>query len=46
LVEPQTPGAAMTPMSSLIRSVACETFLAAGVVLVVGFLGATPPPMH
>jgi copper resistance protein D len=46
LVEPQTPEAVMTPMSSLIRSVACETFLAAGVVLVVGFLGATPPPMR
>ena len=46
LVETQTPAAAMTPMSSLIRSVACETFLAAGVVLVVGFIGATPPPMH
>ena len=46
LVETQTPGAVVTPMSSLIRSVACETFLAAGVVLVVGFLGATPPPMH
>jgi copper resistance protein D len=46
LVQTQTPGAVMTPMSSLIRSVACETFLAAGVVLVVGFLGATPPPMH
>lgn len=46
LVEPQTAGAVTTPTSSLIRSVACETFLAAGVVLVVGFLGATPPPMH
>lgn len=46
MVESQAAGAVMTPMSSLIRSVACETFLAAGVVLVVGFLGATPPPMH
>jgi copper resistance protein D len=46
LVETQTREAVMTPMSSLIRSVACETFLAAGVVLVVGFLGATPPPMR
>jgi copper resistance protein D len=46
LVQTQTPGAVMTPMSSLIRSVTCETFLAAGVILVVGFLGATPPPMH
>jgi copper resistance protein D len=46
MVETQTAGAVMTPTSSLIRSVACETFLAAGVVLVVGFLGATPPPMH
>jgi len=46
LVQTKTPGAVMTPMSSLIRSVTCETFLAAGVILVVGFLGATPPPMH
>jgi copper resistance protein D len=46
MVETQTAGAVMTPTSSLIRSVACETFLAAGVVLVVGFLGATPPPMR
>ena len=28
LVQTQTPGAVMTPMSSLIRSVTCETFLA------------------
>ena len=33
-------------MQSLIRSVACETLLAAGLVFVVGFLGSTPPPMH
>jgi copper resistance protein D len=46
MVEAQAAGIVMKPMSSLIRSVICETFLAAGVVLVVGFLGATPPPMH
>jgi putative copper resistance protein D len=46
MVESQTARAAMMPMQSLIRSVACETFLAVGVVLVIGFLGATPPPMH
>jgi putative copper resistance protein D len=34
------------PIHLLIRSVACETFLAAGILLVVGFLGTTPPPMH
>jgi copper resistance protein D len=46
MVESQTAAPVATPMQSLIRSVACETFLAAGVVLVIGFLGATPPPMH
>jgi copper resistance protein D len=46
MVETQTAGAVMTPTSTLIRSVVCEASLAAGVVLVVGFLGATPPPMH
>jgi copper resistance protein D len=33
-------------VQSLIRNVVCEILLAAGVVLVVGFLGVTPPPMH
>jgi copper resistance protein D len=46
MVENQAPAAATMPIQLLIRSVACETFLAAGVVLVVGFLGTTPPPMH
>ena len=46
MVETQTAGSAMTPLPSLIRSVACESFLAAGVVLVIGFLGSTPPPVH
>jgi len=46
MVESQTDASAMTPMQSLIRSVAVETFLAAGIVFVIGFLGATPPPMH
>ena len=31
---------------SLYRNVVCETVLAAGVLLVVGLLGVTPPPMH
>ncbi|MBV8213870.1 MAG: CopD family protein [Verrucomicrobia bacterium] len=44
--ETQAAGAVMMPMQSLIRSVACETLLATGVVWVIGFLGATPPPMH
>jgi copper resistance protein D len=46
MVEDQISGTALTPTQSLIRSVAAEAFLAAGVILVVGFLGATPPPMH
>jgi copper resistance protein D len=37
---------ATTPIKLLVRSVACETFIAAGIIVVVGFLGATPPPMH
>jgi putative copper resistance protein D len=45
-VESQTAESDATPIRLLIRSVACETFLAGGVVLVIGFLGATPPPMH
>ena len=44
--ETQAAGTVMAPMGSLIRSVACETLLAAGVVFVIGFLGSTPPPMH
>jgi putative copper resistance protein D len=46
VAESQTAESDTTPIRLLIRSVACETFLAAGVVLVIGFLGATPPPMH
>jgi copper resistance protein D len=46
MVEKQIAGTVVTPTQSLIRSVAAEAFLAASVVLVVGFLGATPPPMH
>jgi copper resistance protein D len=46
MVGSQTAASATTPMQSLIRSVAAETFLAAGVVFVIGFLGSTPPPMH
>ena len=46
MVESQAAAAATMPIQLLIRSVACETFLAATVVLVVGFLGTNPPPMH
>jgi putative copper resistance protein D len=46
MVESQAAAAATMPIQLLIRSVACETFLAASVVLVVGFLGTNPPPMH
>jgi copper resistance protein D len=46
MVESQAAAAATMPIQLLIRSVACETFLAAGVVLVVGFLGTSPPPMR
>jgi putative copper resistance protein D len=35
-----------TTITLLIRSLICETFLAACVLLVVGFLGVTPPPMR
>jgi len=33
-------------VASLYRNVACETVLAAGVLLIIGLLGVTPPPMH
>ena len=33
-------------VASLYRNVACETVLAAGVLLIVGLLGVTAPPMH
>jgi copper resistance protein D len=46
VVESKTAASDTGPIRLLIQSVACETFLAAGVILVVGFLGATPPPMH
>jgi putative copper resistance protein D len=46
MVETQTAGTAIAPLALLIRSVACESLLAAGVVLVIGFLGSTPPPTH
>jgi copper resistance protein D len=42
----ESQAAATMSIQLLIRSVACETFLAAGVVLVVGFLGTSPPPMR
>ncbi|MBV8377123.1 MAG: CopD family protein [Verrucomicrobia bacterium] len=34
------------PIALLVRNVVCETVLAAFVLLVVGFLGVTPPPVH
>jgi len=34
------------PVRTLIKSVLCETVLAAGVLLIVGYLGVTPPPAH
>jgi copper resistance protein D len=42
----ENKGGALTPrlVESLIRNVACETLLAAGIILVVGHLGVTPPP--
>jgi copper resistance protein D len=46
MLENQAGAAATMSIQLLIRSVACEAFLATGVVLVVGFLGTTPPPMH
>ncbi len=33
-------------VASLYRNVACETVLAAGVLLIIGLLGVTPPPMR
>jgi copper resistance protein D len=33
-------------VSSLFRNVLCEAVLAAGVLLIVGLLGISPPPMH
>jgi putative copper resistance protein D len=46
MVESQRPSSAPKLVESLVRNVACETILAGGVLLVVGFLGVTPPPMH
>jgi copper resistance protein D len=34
------------PVLWLARSVLCETVLGAGILLIVGYLGAMPPPMH
>jgi copper resistance protein D len=33
-------------IAALFRNVMCEAILAAGVLLIVGLLGVTPPPMH
>ena len=46
MVESQTAASVTPPVQLLVRSVAAETFLAAAVVFVIGFLGSTPPPMH
>jgi hypothetical protein len=47
----QTPraenlGTAPAPVHALVKTVFCETVLAAGVLLIVGYLGVTPPPAH
>jgi putative copper export protein len=39
-------GRSPRPITLLIRNVICETALAACVLLVVGFLGVTSPPMN
>lgn len=45
-VETQQKFASPDLVRSLIRNVVCETLLGAGVLLVVGYLGVTPPPMQ
>jgi copper resistance protein D len=46
MVESQRESSPPKLVESLVRNVTCETILAGGVLLVVGFLGVTPPPMH
>jgi copper resistance protein D len=46
MVESQRASSAPKLVESLIRNVTCEIILAGGVLLVVGFLGVTPPPMR
>lgn len=45
-VEKQQPTGSPGLVESLIRNVLCEILLGSGVVLVVGYLGVTPPPMQ
>jgi hypothetical protein len=46
LAEVETLGESPKLVAALFRNVMCETILAAGVLLVVGLLGVTPPPMQ
>src|SRR5215469_3247310 len=46
LAEVEKLGESPKLVAALFRNVMCETILAAGVLLVVGLLGVTPPPMH
>jgi copper resistance protein D len=46
MTESQTEASPAKPIKSLTRTVACETLLATGVMLIIGFLGASPPPMR
>jgi len=46
VAEKQAESSVQKPFELLVRNVICETLLAAGVVLIVGYLGVTPPPMH
>jgi copper resistance protein D len=46
LAEVEKPGESPKLVAALFRNVMCEAILAAGVVLIVGLLGVTPPPMH
>ena len=46
LAEVESLGESPKLVAALFRNVMCETILAAGVLLVVGLLGVTPPPMQ
>ena len=46
VVENQAESSVQKPFELLVRNVICETLLAAGVLLIVGYLGVTPPPVR
>jgi hypothetical protein len=46
VVENQAESSVQKPFKLLVRNVICETLLAAGVLLIVGYLGVTPPPVR